>query len=156
MDEDAHHHRGTSSPFSVKGATLGHQDGVRHGTTQKPAVVRHIELLVLCVLVPLWLLPSLIPSVPYQMGLRAVILVGAGVIALSGTSQTQDYYQTKQQRPAPPKLTDAVLSVLGIMELAGLCWVGWETWTARMDVEGYGTGVLAVMLGHYAWKAVKV
>lgn len=159
MDEDAHHRGTSSSPFSVKGAStrLGHQDhGIRHGTTQKSTVARHIELLVLCVLLPLWLLPSLIPSVPYQLELRAVILVGAGVIALSGTSQTQDYQTKQQQRPAPPKLSDAVLSALGIMELAGLCWVGWETWTARMDVEGYGTGVLVVMLGHYAWKAVKV
>ncbi|KAJ6782215.1 hypothetical protein PWT90_06721 [Aphanocladium album] len=76
-----------------------------------------------------------------------LVLVAAGIIALSGTQEMDD---GRDERPPPPKLAEAVLSALGVVELAGVCWVGWETWTGRVDVSMYGAGILAVMLGHYA------
>ena len=101
----------------------------------------------LCVLLPLWLLLSAFSSsIPYKMALQGVVLVAAGVIALSGTREMDD----RRPPATQPKLVDAVLSALGVVELAGVCWVGWETWTGRVDVGGYGAGVLAVMLAHYA------
>lgn len=130
-----------SSPFSVKRA-----DAV-HGPTPRNRPRRPIELITLSILLTLWLLLSSV-AVPYTMELQGLVLVAAGVIALSGTHEMDDAHDA--ERPPPPKLVDAVLSALGVVELAGVCWVGWETWTGRMDVSAYGAGILAVMLGHHA------
>ncbi|ATY60972.1 hypothetical protein A9K55_006743 [Cordyceps militaris] len=132
-----------SSPFSVK----------RHAAPQHPrAPPRHrhrpVELVALTVLLPLWLLLSAFPSLLYGTALRGLVLVGAGAIALSGTPEMDD--QRDGRRLEPPKLVEALLSALGVVELAAVCWVGWETWTGRVDVDAYGTGVLTVMLGHHA------
>lgn len=129
--------------------SLGSRSGGQTASTGSPP---RTELVALAVLLPLWLLLSALPSLPYHTELRSLILVGAGVIALSGTGETQQQSQ-QQQPPQTPKLADAVFSTLGVAELAGVCWVGWETWAARVDVSGYGAGVLAVMLGHNAFKA---
>ena len=108
---------------------------------------RNIELYTLLVIFPFWLLVTSL-SIPYKMELQGVALVVAGIIALGGTGDA-----APSDSNQAPNLTDAIFSALGILELAALCWIGWETWTTRIDVTGYGTGVLGVMLAHQTWKS---
>ncbi|TQV94309.1 hypothetical protein V2A60_002656 [Cordyceps javanica] len=136
----------SSSPFSVR----RQQAPTKH--RQTPPRRRHIELTVLGLLLPSWLLLSASSSIPYSMELRGLVLVAAGVVALSST---HDMGGDAQGTLPAPKLFEAVLSALGIVELAAVCWVGWETWTGRVDVSAYGAGVLTVMLGHHATRLLQ-
>ncbi|OAA78587.1 hypothetical protein LEL_05410 [Akanthomyces lecanii RCEF 1005] len=130
-----------SFPLSPSSFSLRHAPGAQQSPRRRP-----VELMTLSVLLPLWLLLSAFSSsIPYRLALQGVLLVAAGVIALSGTREMDD----RRPPASQPKLVDAVLSALGVVELAGVCWVGWETWTGRVDVGGYGAGVLAVMLAHH-------
>jgi hypothetical protein len=108
---------------------------------------RTVELYTLLIVFPFWLLVTSL-SVPYKIEMQGVALVVAGVIALGGTGDA-----TPSDSNQAPSLSDAVFSALGILELAAVCWIGWETWSARIDVSAYGTGVLGVMLAHQTWKS---
>ena len=141
QEGQSHDRNAASSSSSPSSSSLRRARGTQQNSRHCP-----IELMTLCVLLPLWLLLPAFPSaVPCRMALQGVVLVAAGVIALSGTREMDD-----RRPPQQPKLVDAALSALGVVELAGVCWVGWETWTGRVDVGGYGAGVLAVMLAHHA------
>lgn len=132
----------SSFPSSPVSSSLRRASRTQQGPRRRP-----VELMALCVLLPLWLLLSVFSSsIPYKMALQGAVLVAAGVIALSGTREMDD----ARPQAAQPKLVDAVFSALGVVELAGVCWVGWETWAGRVDVGGYGAAALAVMLAHYA------
>ncbi|KAM3539922.1 hypothetical protein ARSEF1564_007161 [Beauveria bassiana] len=113
-----------------------------------------LALMTLCALLPLWLLVSyFFFSMPCRTPLQGLVLVVAGVVALSSTHDGDAQPRQEQQRQRHPMLLDAGLSALGVVELAAVCWLGWETWTAGRDVQGsdaYGAGILAMMLGHRA------
>ncbi|OAA69843.1 hypothetical protein ISF_03113 [Cordyceps fumosorosea ARSEF 2679] len=116
---------------------------------------RPVELVVLAVLLPLWLLPSFVTLPARATGvLQGIVPVAAGVVALGGTHhELNDEAGPRQQRSR--LVVDAALSALGVGELAAVCWVGWETWTAGVDVRAYGAGVLAVMLAHHAVRLLR-
>ncbi|KAM3510789.1 hypothetical protein MY11210_005570 [Beauveria gryllotalpidicola] len=149
----------SSSPFSRRHRSENNNHQQQQYLQQPPhrrQKQQPLALTTLCVLLPLWLLLCFYSSlIPYRTPLQGLVLVAAGVVALSSTHngdvQPQQQQQQRQQRQ--PTLLDAVLSALGVAELAAVCWLGWEMWTAGRDVEGsgaYGAGILAVMLGHRA------
>lgn len=115
-----------------------------------------LTLMTLCALLPLWLLVCCFSfSMPYRTPLQGLVLVAAGVVALSSThdGDAQPRQPQEQRLQRQPTLLDAGLSALSVVELAAVCWLGWETWTAGRDVQGsdaYGAGILAMMLGHRA------
>ncbi len=106
-----------------------------------------MELYTLLFVFPFWLLVTSL-SVPYKMEMQGAALVVAGIIALGGTGSAAPSSSTQSLT-----LPDAMFSALGVLELAAVCWIGWETWTGRIDVTGYGTGVLGVMLAHQTWRS---
>lgn len=110
-------------------------------------VNKSMDLYALLVVFPFWLLVTSM-SVPYRMEMQGVMLVVAGIIALGGTGGSESTASMQSL-----SLSDVLFSALGVLELAAVCWIGWETWTGKVDVCGYGTGVLGVMLAHQTWKS---
>lgn len=108
---------------------------------QSPWVVS----IILATVLSAWLLFSSVP-VPYRTESQIVAVCVAGTIALRTTGDASDDVR--------PGVAAYVCSALGVMELATLCWVGWELWMGRGGVDAYGTGVLVVMLGHEAWNVL--
>ncbi|KAM3556309.1 hypothetical protein MY1884_005132 [Beauveria asiatica] len=143
------------SPFSKRHHSENNNNNQQQQQRRRPPhqsqKQQPLALTTLCVLLPLWFLVCFFPfSMPYQTPLQGLVLVAAGVVALSST---HDGDAQPRQHRRQPTLLDAVLSALGVAELAAVCWLGWETWTAGRDVQGsgaYGAGILAVMLGHRA------
>lgn len=117
---------------------------------QKPTRRRNVELIGLLILLPLWFLTTFV-SVPYEEYIQGSILATAGAIALSSTSDGSG----DNADDAAPRLSDALLSGLGVIELGGACWLGWEVWTARHDVSTHGTALLGSMVLHQIWKAAR-
>lgn len=117
---------------------------------QQPTRRRNVELIGLLVLLPLWFLTTFI-SLPYEMYIQGAVLAIAGAIALSSTSDGSG----DTAEDAAPRLSDAVLSGLGVIELGGACWLGWEVWTTRRDVSTHGTALLGSMMLHQIWKIAR-
>ncbi|KAL6411424.1 hypothetical protein AUP68_05134 [Ilyonectria robusta] len=108
-----------------------------------------VELIILACLLALWLLTVAV-SVPFGRELQLAVLSAAGTIALRVTGETSQ--ETKEEEA--PSTATYVGSVLSVIELAAVCWLGWEVWKSEMDTSRYGTGVLVSMLGHQFWNNI--
>ncbi|KAK7421547.1 hypothetical protein QQZ08_009892 [Neonectria magnoliae] len=113
--------------------------------TQKPLGV---EFIILASLLALWLLTITVP-IPFGRELQLAVLSAAGTVALRVTGETNQ--ETKDE--AVPSTATYVGSVLSVVELAAVCWLGWEVWKSEADVGKSGGAVLVTMLGHQAWNA---
>ncbi|KAI9170884.1 Integral inner nuclear membrane protein ima1 [Paramyrothecium foliicola] len=100
------------------------------------------------VLLASWLLASLAPF-SFRTEGQLLVLGVAGAIALHATGDTTRYSGETLGLVAYAE------SILGVLELAALCWVGWQTWTGAGEVGVYGVFVLGALLGHQLWNAIK-
>lgn len=108
-----------------------------------------IEFMVLAALVVVWGLTLAIHT-PFRREVQLALLSAAGTIALRVTGETSK--ETKEEKG--PSTATYVSSVLSVMELASVCWLGWEVWQGTIDAGNYGIGVLTVMLGHQVWSSM--
>ncbi|UNI24651.1 hypothetical protein JDV02_010383 [Purpureocillium takamizusanense] len=89
-------------------------------------------------------LATMVIAIPYQLEIRTVVLLVAGIIALSDSDATSHEIQTSPT----PRTVAYVLSAVGVVELASVCWVATKVWEsdvpeARVDV--YGLALLGTM-----------
>lgn len=110
---------------------------------------RAVEAMILAGLLSFWLLTVSLP-VPFGRELQLAILSAAGTIAIRVTGDSSKDMKEEQV----PSTATYVGSVLSVLELAAVCWLGWEVWKAEVDIRRYGFGVLATMLGHQVWNTV--
>ncbi|KAF7551982.1 hypothetical protein G7Z17_g4628 [Cylindrodendrum hubeiense] len=106
-----------------------------------------VELVILLCLLALWLL-TVVMSVPFGRELQLAVLSAAGTIALRVTGETS------HEKEEAPNTATYVGSVLSVIELAAVCWLGWEVWKSELDTGKYGAGVLVTMLGHQLWNNI--
>ncbi|KAH7133114.1 Ima1 N-terminal domain-containing protein [Dactylonectria estremocensis] len=105
-----------------------------------------VELIIIACLLVLWLGTVLMPF-PFRRELQLAALSAAGTIALRVTGETS--HETREEEA--PSVSIYVGSVLSVIELAAVCWLGWEVWKGEVDTSKYGIGVLVAMLGHQLW-----
>ncbi|CAM1510558.1 Fc.00g008930.m01.CDS01 [Cosmosporella sp. VM-42] len=110
---------------------------------------RAIEASILAAFLALWLL-TISLSIHFGRELQLAILSGAGIIALHVTGNTS---RDMREGQAPSTAT-YVGSVLSVVELAVVCWLGWEVWQREVEAGMYGVGILAAMLGHQVWNTI--
>lgn len=118
-------------------------------TVQPPdrqAPRRNLELIALLACLPTWLFISWLSL--FKLELQSIVLVVTGAIALSGTGTGRQMTEEEE-----PSLSEAVLSALGVIELAAVCWVMWELWKGQMEVTAYGASVIGVVLVHQGLKS---
>lgn len=132
-------------------------DEVRHNNlarsaqgTQPSKVSLGVEFAIVACLLSLWLVTISIP-VPFARELQLALLSGAGTIAVMITGETTR--DTREDQA--PSTAVYVGSVLSVVELAAVCWLGWEVWKTELDVAQHGVGVLATMLAHQFWNATR-
>ncbi|KAL6357379.1 hypothetical protein LRP88_07538 [Fusarium phalaenopsidis] len=125
-------------------------------TEEKPAVPigprmdkLGVEFMALAALLVVWGLTLAIHT-PFRREVQLALLSAAGTIALRVTGEASK--ETKEEKG--PSTATYVGSVLSVMELAAVCWLGWEVWQGTADAGKYGIGVLTVMLGHQVWSSV--
>ncbi|KEY70343.1 hypothetical protein S7711_06817 [Stachybotrys chartarum IBT 7711] len=121
----------------------------RTGTaaSTKPMTLRAVTL---AALLAVWLLVCYI-SIPYSPETRILVMGIAGTIAIQFTGDTS----SQARRDVLPSASFYAASIMGVVELAAVCWVAWETWRERVEVRMYGTVVLVSMLGHQIWNTVQ-
>ena len=107
---------------------------------------RNLELIALLACLPTWLFISWLSL--FKLELQSIVLVVTGAIALSGTGTGRQMTEEEE-----PSLSEAVLSALGVIELAAVCWVMWELWKGQMEVTAYGASVIGVVLVHQGLKS---
>lgn len=110
---------------------------------------RAVEAMILAGLLAFWLLTAFLP-VPFGRELQLAILSAAGMIALRVTGDTSRDMKEEQV----PSTATYVGSVMSVLELATVCWLGWEVWKGETETGRYGIGVLAAMLSHQVWNTV--
>lgn len=115
-------------------------------TPGEPAPRQNYELLALMICLPGWMLVAWLSIYPLE--LQSVMLFVTGAVALNGTNNS-----VESAEEVEPSLWEAVLSALGVIELAAVCWVGWTLWKSEVDVTAYGAGVIGVVLLHQAAKS---
>ncbi|KAL2684636.1 hypothetical protein Neosp_005715 [[Neocosmospora] mangrovei] len=108
-----------------------------------------VEFMALAALLVVWGLTLAIHT-PFRREVQLALLSAAGMIALRVTGEASK--ETKEEKG--PSTATYVGSVLSVMELAAVCWLGWEVWQGNADAGKYGIGVLTVMLGHQVWSSV--
>ena len=108
-----------------------------------------VEFMALAALLVVWGLALAIHT-PFRREVQLALLSAAGTIALRVTGEASK--ETKEEKG--PSTATYVGSVLSVMELAAVCWLGWEVWQGTTDAGKYGIGVLTVMLGHQVWSSV--
>ncbi|WAO83013.1 Ima1-N domain-containing protein [Fusarium falciforme] len=125
-------------------------------TEEKPAVAiglkmdkLGVEFTALAALLVVWGL-TLAVHTPFRREVQLALLSAAGTIALRVTGEASK--ETKEEKG--PSTATYVGSVLSVMELAAVCWLGWEVWQGTVGAGKYGIGVLTVMLGHQVWSSV--
>lgn len=106
------------------------------------------EFAILVVLLVIWGLTVAV-SMPFGRELQLALLSAAGMIALRVTGETSRETRDEQM----PGTAAYVGSVLSVMELAAVCWLGWEVWSENSGAGKYGIGVLAMMMGHQVWSS---
>lgn len=119
---------------------------------QKPAARGNLKLVALLVSLLAWLAVSFI-QLPYELHVQVTVLVVAGAIALSSTSDGNSHPTAKAE--SGPILADIMLAVLGVIELGISCWLGWQLWSGRQDISIHGMVLLGGMIIHQTWKAAK-
>ncbi|KAF4472015.1 hypothetical protein FALBO_1076 [Fusarium albosuccineum] len=105
-----------------------------------------VEFMALSALLVIWGLTVAI-SMPFGREVQLALLSAAGTIALRVTGEASR--ETKEEQG--PSTATYVGSVLSVVELAAVCWLGWEVWQGNTDAGNYGIGILTVMLGHQVW-----
>ncbi|KAM0428607.1 hypothetical protein ACHAPT_006968 [Fusarium lateritium] len=108
-----------------------------------------VEFMALAALLVVWGLTLAIHT-PFRREMQLAFLSAAGTIALRVTGEASR--ETKEEQG--PSTATYVGSVLSVMELATVCWLGWEVWQGSADAGKYGMGVLTVMLGHQVWSSM--
>lgn len=108
-----------------------------------------VEFMALAALLVVWGFTLAIHT-PFRREVQLALLSAAGTIALRVTGEASK--ETKEEKG--PSTATYVGSVLSVMELAAVCWLGWEVWQGTADAGKYGIGVLTVMLGHQVWSSM--
>ncbi|KAM4060744.1 integral inner nuclear membrane protein Ima1 [Hirsutella rhossiliensis] len=127
------------SQTRTKASAKGNRDRAR---TWNP---RLVEPLVLAALLMAWL-STLAIAIPSQVECQLAVMAMSGVLALRGTG---DASAEKQYGPVAAH----VLAAWAVAELATVCWVALTLWKRETAGVGwYGSGVLASMLAHQAWR----
>ncbi|KAF4344843.1 hypothetical protein FBEOM_1129 [Fusarium beomiforme] len=104
-----------------------------------------VEFLALAAILVLWGLTSAVP-IPFGRETQLALLSAVGIIALRVTGETKDAHL--------PTTATYISSALSVVELATVCWLGWEVWQGNEDAGKYGVGLLTAMLGHQVWSTV--
>lgn len=112
----------------------------------------NLKLVLLLVALLAWLAVSFV-QLPYELYVQISVLVVAGTIALSSTSDGNSRSAAKAENG--PALSDMVLAGLGVIELSISCWLGWQLWSIQEDISVHGIALLGGMIIHEAWKSVK-
>lgn len=137
-----------SEPDQVSGGrSSGWPSSTRTSGTPQP-IRLGVEFVTLAVLLVLWSLTAVF-SVPFGREVQLALLSAAGTIALRVTGEASR--EPKDNRA--PSAAKYVGSALSVLELAAVCWLGWETWQGNTEGGKYGVGVLAAMLGHQVWSS---
>ncbi|KAF5024242.1 hypothetical protein F66182_3674 [Fusarium sp. NRRL 66182] len=105
-----------------------------------------IEFMALATMLIIWGLTAAV-STPFGREVQLALLSAAGTIALRVTGEASRGGQT-------PSTADLVGSILSVIELAAVCWLGWEVWQGNTDAGKYGVGILTAMLGHQVWSSL--
>ncbi|KAH6896575.1 Ima1 N-terminal domain-containing protein [Thelonectria olida] len=111
-----------------------------------PTMSFGVEFVIIACLLGLWLVTVSLP-VPFARELQLALLSGAGTVAIRITGETA--HDTREEEA--PSTAVYVGSVLSVVELAAVCWLGWEVWMNETDAGKYGIGVLMTMLAHQFW-----
>ncbi|KAF4976713.1 hypothetical protein FZEAL_6661 [Fusarium zealandicum] len=105
-----------------------------------------VEFMAVAAMLVVWSLTVAI-SMPFGREMQLALLSAAGTIALRVTGEASREEQT-------PSTATYVGSVLSVVELAAVCWLGWEVWQGNAYAGKYGVGVLTAMLGHQVWSSL--
>ncbi|KAF9767031.1 hypothetical protein IL306_000456 [Fusarium sp. DS 682] len=101
-----------------------------------------VEFTALAALLVFWGLTAAV-SIPFGREIQLALLSAVGIIALRVTGETSR--ETKDQHL--PTTATYISSALSVVELAAVCWLGWEVWQGNEDAGKYGVGLLTTMLG---------
>jgi hypothetical protein len=119
----------------------------REGRGIETRTISDLTAFITALLVGVWVVITKFPM-PCAIEVRLATLSAAGVISLYSMGRASDEPQ--------PGLAAYMGSMLRVVEVAGLCWLGCEFWTGRGGLDAYGAGVLLLMLGHQFWDREKV
>ncbi|KAM5343158.1 hypothetical protein ACJ41O_014124 [Fusarium nematophilum] len=117
-------------------------------SSSAPELNLGVEPMAVAAMLVIWGL-TLAVSMPFGREVQLALLSAAGTIALRVTGETGR--ETREEQA--PSTATYIGSVLSVMELAAVCWLGWEVWQGSAEAGGYGIGVLTVMLGHQVWSS---
>ncbi|KAJ4261694.1 hypothetical protein NW762_007132 [Fusarium torreyae] len=134
------------------GSSGGRSSGWTSSTPATPGTPQldklGVEFMALAASLVIWCLTTAV-SMPFGRELQLALLSAAGTIALRVTGEVSR--ETKEEKA--PTTATYVGSVLSVIELAAVCWLGWEVWQGNATAGKYGIGVFTAMLGHQVWSS---
>jgi hypothetical protein len=105
-----------------------------------------VEFTALAALFVFWGLTVAV-SMPFGREVQLALLSAVGIIALRETGETSREIRL-------PTTATYISSALSVVELAAVCWLGWEVFQENEDAGKYGVGLLTTMLGHQVWSTM--